>query len=139
MIDEHGEILVPELRHYFGIDLRDLFLEDSPLSPDYVLIHIKYLPMESAFVAALRGGRQFRGWDEDRYQTAALINSIRALGHNFVLANSDPKKRKPQPPDPWPLPDDTTKTKPRDKPGSFAFIARDLAARAKRRKEVAGG
>lgn len=138
MIDEYGEILVPELKHYFGLDLRELFSDDLALSPAYVLIHIKWLPMESAFVAEHRGGRQFRGWDEGRYQTVALINAIRVLTHLFVVANSDPKKRNPPLPEPWPVPDAVSKTKPKDKPGSFGFIARDLAAKGKRRKEVAG-
>jgi hypothetical protein len=50
------------------------------------------------------------------------------------LANSDPKKRKPKPPDMWPIPDEV---KRRDAPGSFAFIAKAHLAAAKKRKALA--
>lgn len=135
LIDKYGEILLPELKHHFGIDLRDLFLDDCPMSPRFVLAHIKILPVGSAFVAEVRGGQEFRGWDEDRYQMAALIDAIRILQYIFVLANIDPKKKKPKPPEPYPTPDKATKHKQPDKPGSFAFIAKSALAAAKRRKE----
>ena len=119
-IDKHGEVLIPDLRHYFGIDLRELFSEVPPFSPRWVLIHIKWLPVESATFAEIRGGGEFRGWSTDRYMLATLINAIRALIWVFTVAHSDPKKRKPKPPEPYPTPD---KPKKVHKPGSFAFIA----------------
>jgi len=138
VIDDYGEILVPELRHYFGLDLRELFLEIPPWSPRYVLAHIKWLPMGSAFVAANRGGQEFRGWDEGRYMTAATLDAIRLLIHTFVMAHRDPKKRAPSAPDPYRTPDDRVggsyKSKQPPKPGSFAFIAGAKLAAAKKRK-----
>jgi hypothetical protein len=135
LIDEYGEILLPELKHYYGIDLRDLFRESWPLTPRFVLAHIANLPVGSAFNAARRGGQQFRGWDEDRYMTATLINSIRVLTHVLVMVNIDPKKSKPKPPDPYPTPDDLKVQKPAPKPGSFAHTTMSLLAKAKKRKE----
>lgn len=134
LIDKYGEFLLPDLRHYFGINLLDLFSEENPLSPRFVLAHVRNLPIESATTAEVRGGQQFRGWDEDRYLSAALVNSLRTLIYIFILANSDPKKRKPKSPEMWPLPDEIKK---QDKPGSFAFIARAHIAAVKKRKALA--
>lgn len=138
LIDQHGEVLLADLKHYYGIDLRDLFSEDDPLSPRYVLAHIKYLPIESAYVAERRGGQNFRGWNEERYMQARLIDAIRTLIWVFVLANIDPKKPKPKPPDPYPTPDALKPEKPAPKPGSFAHTTNVLLAKAKKRKEGGG-
>ena len=129
--------MIPDLRERYGIDLRDLFSEVSPLSPGWVLCHIDHLTVESATVAEIRGGEQFRGWGADRYMTATLINAVEALRYITVLANSDPKKRKVEPPEPFPIPDGTSKRVRDSKPGSFAFIANSLMA--KRRKQLEGG
>jgi hypothetical protein len=135
LIDEYGEFLIPDLKHYYDLDLRDLFSDDNPLCPKFVLAFVRNLPIESAFIAEVRGGRQFRGWDEDRYQSAALINALRVHNYYFALANCDPKKRRNiKPPDMWPLPDEVKK---RDAPGSFAFIAKAHLAAAKKRKALA--
>lgn len=126
LIDEYGEILLPELKHHFGIDLRDLFNEVPPFSPRYILTHIMYLDFDSAFVAERRGGQMFRGWGVDRYMTAQLIDAVNALQYITILANRDPDKKAPDPPKPYPLPD-TQLRKAQQKtpePGSFAFIAK---------------
>lgn len=134
LIDRYGEFLLPDLKHYYGLDLRDLLSEDRPLSPRFVLAHVTNLPYDSALVAEFRGGQQFRGWDKDRYMTATLIDAIRLLQYIFVLANSDPKKTKPKPPAPYPLPDGQVEAKKPDTPGSFAFIAKANLAAIKKRK-----
>lgn len=139
-LDRWGEVLVPDLKHYYGIDLRDLFSEEHPISPRWVLTHIRHLPIGSAFVAEQRGGQQYRDWDELRYQIASLINAVRAQTYVFTLAHSDPKKRTPEPPEPYPVPDDRNKKKQKqDKPGSFAFIAKSHLAALKKMKESEGG
>lgn len=136
LIDKYGEVLLPDLKHYYGIDLRDLFSEVSPLSPSFVLAHIRYLPLESAFVAAQRGGQQFRGWDEGRYMLATLINAVRLNTYVFTLAHIDSKSKQPDPPDMYPIPDNVkARTKPAPKPGSFAFIVNSKMASIKKRKE----
>lgn len=134
LIDQYGEILVPELRHYFGIDVRQVLTGE--MSPRYVLLHIKYLPVESSFVSEHRGGQKYRGWDESRYMMAHLIDSIRALQHIIILANRDPKKRKPDVPLPYPIPDTRDKKKGKSiKPGSFAHMAYQRLASVKARKK----
>lgn len=137
LIDEYGEALIPELREYYGIDLRDLFSEDRPLSPRWVLLHANALPLGSASVAAKRGGPEFRGWDEGRYMMASLINAVRLNTHTFVLAHIDPKKTHPELPKMYPLPDDIKeRTKPAPKPGSFAAIALAKLSAVKKRKKA---
>lgn len=65
---------------------------------------------------------------------ARLIDSIQALKYVTILCNVDPKKRKPDPPDPFPLPDHEGKKKRDMRPGSFAFTAATLLAKSKKRK-----
>lgn len=139
LVDKYGEDLIPDLKYYYGIDLRDLFSEDCPISPRWALLHAHHLPMESSTVAEARGGSQFRGWGPDRYMTARLIDSVSALRYITILANRDPKKKLPQPPDPYPIPDKRQDKKTKDaKPGSFAFIANQLIAKGKKRREGGG-
>jgi hypothetical protein len=96
---------------------------------------IRDLPMGSSFVAEVRGGQQFRGWDPDRYMTARMIDVLRVHTYLFVTSNIDRKKHKlPAPPVPYPVPDKTVKSKQPDKPGSFAFISKSMLAEAKKRK-----
>jgi len=139
LIDEAGEYLIPDLQHYYGIDLRELFAEDKPLSPRWVLIHVLHLPVESAFVAQQRGGGMFRGWDEGRYMMARLIDLMSISNWMFLCANSDPDGRKPEMPEPYPMPDNIKMKKQlQDRPGSFGFITKTLLAKAKKRKAAGG-
>jgi hypothetical protein len=102
-------------------------------------MHALHLPIESAFVAQQRGGDQFRGWGQDRYMMARLIDQTAIGNWMFLSANSDPDGRKPEMPDPFSLPDDIErKKKLQDKPGSFAFITKTLLAKAKKRKAAGG-
>ena len=139
LIDRYGEFLLPDLKHYYGIDLRDLFLEVPPWSPRFVLAHVNNLPFDSATNAEMRGGQKFRGWDEDRYLAASTSNAIRTLLYAFLLANRDPRKssKKLAPPTPWPLPDDKDKKQKRQE-GPFALMAKSLLSKAKKRKAVSG-
>lgn len=105
------------------------------MTPVWVLMHINNLPMGSATKAEMRGGQEFRGWDEDRYMTASLINGEKISQYLFTLAHSDPDKRKPDPPEMYPLPDKAVRTKSASKPGSFAFIAKARIAAARKKKQ----
>lgn len=134
LIDQYGETLLPELKHYFGIDIRELFSDNPPFSPRYVIAHIKWLPLGSAFVAETRGGKQFRDWDGDRYLRVAQFDAFRTFSYLFILANKDPKKSAPKPPDPYPIPDARVRVKKDEKPNSFGFIAKSMLADAKRKK-----
>jgi hypothetical protein len=113
------------------VDLRDLFRDDGRLTPLYLLSLIRGLPMESRFNAERRGGQQFRGWDAGRYIDVATVNAIRALQWTYVAAHS---KNKPKPPEPFPIPDKSVRRKNKG-PGSFAFIAAQKIAAARRRAE----
>jgi hypothetical protein len=64
---------------------------------------------------------------------AAQINAQRAQTHLFVLANIDAKKKKPAPPEPYPIPDGMDQVQNK-KPGLFAAMAAQQMAEAKRRK-----
>lgn len=141
LIDEYGEFIVPDLKRYYGMDLRDLFLEEPAWTPRFVLAHINSLDFDSATMAEVRGGVQFRGWDETRYLLASISNAIRLQSYILLLANRDPKKRKPNPPTPWELPksNKAPKKKQEHKPGSFAAIALGKLAAVKKRKEGVDG
>lgn len=138
LIDDHGEALIPDLKQYYGIDLCQLFDETEPLSPRWALIHANNLALGSATVAEQRGGPQFRGWDEDRYMMAALINAVKTNTHAFVLAHVDPKKSHPDPPAPYPLPDNIEVRKKTHAPGTFGHQVGAMFAAAKKRKEAEG-
>lgn len=126
--------------HYYRLDLRDLFSDEDPLDPRWVLSLVSHLPTDGAFWASRRGGVQYRGWDMDRYALVALINSVRQTNYILTLVNRDPKKRPPDPPDPFPTPDDTEKKSvSRHKPGSFAAIAASMMAAQKRKRELLNG
>lgn len=120
------------------MDLRDLFSDENPLSPRYLLALILHLPTNGALYASRSGGIQFRGWDIDRYALVALVNAQRAGNHILLMANRDPKKPKPAAPEPFPTPD--AKRKPSaPKPGSFAAIAASMMAAQRRKKEKFNG
>lgn len=131
LIDKHGEAILADLLLYYGVDLRDLFSENS-LSPRYVLTLILHLPTDGAFYASRRGGQEFRGWDVDRYALVSLVNAQRAGNHILLMANRDPKRAKPVAPEPFPTPDEK---KSRPKPGSFAGVVASMMAAQRRRKK----
>jgi hypothetical protein len=121
---------------YYGLDLRDLFSDENPLSPRYVLSLIVHLPPEGALYASRSGGPQFRGWDAGRYALVAQVNAQRATNHILMMVNRDPKKAKPAAPEMFPTPDvDTGRTK-KHKPGSFAAVAASMLAAQRAKKEL---
>ncbi len=130
LVDEYGEHLAADLQEYYGVDLRDIFVPEANLTPLYVLVLIRGLPDDCRFNAERRGGQEFRGWNMDRYATAAVVNAVRGLQYTYIAAHS---KSKPKPPEPFPIPDKRTRSKNRG-PGSFAFIAAQKIAAAKRKK-----
>lgn len=137
MIDKFGGAILSDLLHYYQVDLRDMFRDEDPLSPRYVLVLILNLPRSSSFYAERRGGQQYRGWDETRYALADLIDAQQAGNHYFVMANRDTTKPKPKPPKPYPRPDDDEPKATAPKPGSFAamIVAAKTAARKRMEQE----
>ena len=142
MIEEHADAIVGDLKHYYDVDVRDLFREVPPISPRFVLTLVMQLPLGSSYVAAQRGGPQFRGWDQNMYAQVALINAVRTSNYLFLCANTNPKKKKPEPPDPYPTPDEPEVRPGRRNqgppaPGSFAGIAARMIAQARKAKNSA--
>lgn len=115
-----------------------MFSDKTTLSPRYLLSLIIHLPTDGAFFAARQGGQEYRGWDTDRYALVAMVNAQRAGNHIQVIVNSDPKRSKPKPPEPFPTPGDNARKKT-IKPGSFAAIAASMMDAQKRKKELIDG
>lgn len=134
-LDLYGGAIVADFAHrYPQVDLRDLFSEENPLHPTWVLnLLIHMPPSDSAYIAELQGGQQFRGWDTSRLALAATVNAIRELQHVYIVSHIDPKKSaKPKPPTPFPTPyDDGRKPK---KSNLFASTAGRMLHQARRRK-----
>lgn len=105
------------------LDFRDVIY--GRVSAKYVLNLIRQLPYDSATVAEMRGGQQFRGWDDGKYLQVLTAQAVRDLAYITVLVNSDPKKKKPEPPKPVYVPKtvEQIRKEKRAKPGSFAYIA----------------
>lgn len=137
LIDKHGEAILANLLSEYGVDLRDLFSEENPLSPKYVLSLIIQLPTNGAFYASRRGGIQFRGWDPKMYALVAGVNALKVNNYILACANRDPKKPKPPLPEMFPTPDDNKSNAP--KPGSFAAIAASMMAAQRKKKELLNG
>ncbi|QNL30382.1 tail assembly chaperone [Mycobacterium phage SuperCallie99] len=139
LIDKFGGAILADLLQYYMVDLRDLFSEEDPISPRFVLALVLCLPKDGAFYAERRGGQQYRGWDEDRYGLADIYDAIQAGNHILMLANRDPNKPKPQAPKPYPRPEDTEKKTAAPKPGSFAamVVAAKKATRERKERESA--
>lgn len=89
----HGEAIEGDLRIHAGVRLRDLWDPASDLTPREVWSYLLAMPDDSAYVASLRGGRQFRGWDSSRY----LLANIQDLLAGANYQRSGGKGRKPQP------------------------------------------
>lgn len=119
LIDEFGEYIACDLTETYGIDLRDIFREDSDMSPRWLLSHIKNLPLGSRYYSEQRGGQQFRGWDESRYAAVATVNAIRALQYTYITAHS---KKRPKMPEMFPVPEKEIVQK-KVTPNSFAAMA----------------
>ncbi len=128
LIDEYGEHLAADLLEHYQVDLRDLFHPTRPLTPLWLLVLIRGLPEDCRFNAERRGGQEFRGWDADRWAAVATVNAVRALTYTYVSAHS---KSRPKPPEPFPVPGGARKN---NGPGSFAFIAAQQLAAARKAK-----
>lgn len=117
LINQFGECILADLKHHYDVDLHDVLVDGSGLSPRLVIAYIRQLPPDSATVAAIRGGEQFRGWGVQAYLLANIIDSMKENTYAFVASNS---KRKPKAPDPFPRPQAQVK----QKTNAFAAMAR---------------
>ena len=94
LVDEYGGSLIADFERYYR-PLPEL-LGSGGRSPRYILSLIKRLPVESCFVAEIRGGDQFRGWNPDRYLLTAIVDAVQANTHIVSKANGG-KGKKPEP------------------------------------------
>jgi hypothetical protein len=98
LIDKYGEHVYRDLHEYAGgLNLVAALRDGSGYSPRQILLLIKGLPLESATIAAMRGGVEFRGWGLDRYLSAALHDAVKENTFAFVAANSKKKPTAPEP------------------------------------------
>ncbi|BBC53828.1 putative tail assembly chaperone [Mycobacterium phage PP] len=136
LIDEHGEHLLADLKLHYGVDLRDLFSEVNPISPRYALALARHMrPSDSATFAAMRGGPEFRGWDEGRYLEVAQTDALRGLLYAFILAHTGKNSRKPKAPEPWPIPDrKNRREREKNTPGSFTRLVAAMLAKKRQKK-----
>ncbi|AZF98191.1 tail assembly chaperone [Mycobacterium phage Bones] len=141
LIDDYGDALYADFRSEYHMNLADLFDPASRLGPIQVLALIKELPREGRFWSEKQGGPQFRGWDDNTYTTAALVNEIRALKFMYLMANTPKdKRRRLTPPDPFPVPKVKPQKAKKYKPGSFgAIAAMRMAASRNRKARTTGG
>ncbi|AIG78467.1 Hypothetical protein AJAP_28145 [Amycolatopsis japonica] len=132
LIDRYGEYILADFQQYYRIDLADVLRPGSGLSARRALALLRQLPIESATVAQLRGGPEFRGWGITQYLLADLVDAVQFNTHAFISANS---KKKPKPPQPFDRPESRAKRKRGS--NSFAAMAmRRISAVAKRKKGV---
>lgn len=100
----------------------DALRPGSGYSPRQILVLIKGFPLESATVAAMRGGDEFLGWGLDQYQNASLIDAIN--WNTWAVIATGSGKKKPKHPEPTYRP---TMKKP--KAANNPFAQRLAAAR----------
>lgn len=134
LIDEFGEQIYFDLhQHAGGLNLVHALDYDSGYSPRQILMLIRQLPLESATVAAMRGGTQFRGWGLDRYLLTQIADSIHENTYATVVV-SGASKRKPKKPEPMWRPEEK-QAKP--KRNAFGTMAASFlrAARMSKPKE----
>lgn len=85
--------------------LRSLRDADGRHTPREILALIEWLPTDSAYSAALAGGRHHRGWDVNVWQNKAVIDLLQSLIVLTYKANAG-KKAKNINPETYPTPDE---------------------------------
>lgn len=70
--------MLSDLRRYYQVNLLDVFDGESGLTPRVVLWLVEHLPEDSATMAAVRGGPEFRAWTQSMYVAAAQTNLLYA-------------------------------------------------------------
>ncbi len=76
-----------------GVDLRDLFADESALTPRYVLWLVEWLPDDAAIYASQQGGPKHRGWTVDRHVAVTTLDVLRWA--NYQRAEGKGGKPKP--------------------------------------------
>lgn len=101
--------------------LTDVYKFDGSLPVWEAAILLKQLPPSSRTSAALQGGREYWGWDIDRYILSSLLDAINVNTFAFVSANS---KKKVKPPVPMARPGDAERKALEAQNNPFAQIVK---------------
>lgn len=95
MCDQYGAELVADFQRHYGLRLSDVVA--GSVSPKSALAMVRNLPEDSAFVIAVRGGREHTGWDTVAYLLAALIDSVNMTTWAVRAQNAKRPPHKPKP------------------------------------------
>lgn len=95
MCDQHGSELTADFQRHYGLRLSAVVA--GSVSPKSAVAMVTHLPEDSAFVVAVRGGREHTGWDTVAYLLAALIDSVNLTTWAVRAQNTKRPPRKPQP------------------------------------------
>jgi len=76
LIEEYGSALVADLRSIYQVDIRDLWRDESALTPRYVLWLAEHLPETSATIAKAKGGPRHRPWTSETHLLALVANLL---------------------------------------------------------------
>lgn len=95
MCDENGAALVADFQRFYGLDL--VAVVSGSVSPRRAVAMIEHLPESASFVTAVRGGRDFNGWDTNAYLLACLIDSVNTTTWAISAQNAKRKPARPKP------------------------------------------
>ncbi|MQS39926.1 hypothetical protein [Streptomyces katsurahamanus] len=95
MCEENGAALVADFQRYYRLDL--VSVVGGSISPRRAVALIEHLPENSAFTTAIRGGREFAGWNTSAYLLAALIDSVNLTTWAVSAQNAKKRPTRPKP------------------------------------------
>ncbi len=132
LIDAHGGELISDIFHHYGIHYSEYLGKSPKYQPWEMLVYVMNLPLGSNLIAEIRGGPEFRGWDQEMYMLANIVDAANTNVYAVVAANSD-KKHRPKAPEPVERPD-FAKNKRQAGQNQFAMMANMAHKRSKIRK-----
>jgi hypothetical protein len=136
LIDAHGGELISDLLHHYGIHYSEYLGESPKYQPQEILVYVMNLPLGSNFIAEIRGGPEFRGWDQVMYMLANAVDGINSNAYITLAANSD-KKHRPKAPELVKRPEESKKKREAGQT-QFAAMARMAHKRSGIRKVAKG-
>lgn len=89
----YGGELLADFREFYSLDLTDVYRGTLPAAVALELI--MQLPDRSRTKGRMQGGKEFIGWDYDRYLQVGIFDAIR--GVQWILANQNARRTSPQP------------------------------------------
>ncbi|MFF3673568.1 hypothetical protein ACFYYS_06200 [Streptomyces sp. NPDC002120] len=102
---------------YYNVDVLRVF--DGGISPKLVLSLVGNLPIDSATLAALRGGSEHAGWDLNAYLLADVIDLLQWVQYTLTVQNAGKAAKKVKKPEPYKRPG--VKSRKKSNPFAAAF------------------